>query len=125
MTPSGLTLLGLVKHLGAVEFGWFCHTFGRPCEPLPFDEDDPEADMKASDDESTADIMAFYDRACAAADEAIEALPIDAQGQAWFGETVSMRWVLIHMVEEVARHAGQIDLMREHIDGLVGDHDRP
>jgi hypothetical protein len=41
MTPSGTNLLGLVKHLAAVEYGWFCETFGRETEPLPFDEDDP------------------------------------------------------------------------------------
>jgi len=125
MTPSGMSLLGLVKHLAAVEYGWFCLTFGRETEPLPFDLDDPEADFRIGPDETTAQVMAFYDRACAAADLAIEELPLDAEGQAWFGETVSMRWVLIHMVEEVARHAGQVDILRERIDGLVGDHDRP
>ena len=44
MTPSGTTLLGLVKHLASVEYGWFCTTFGRATEPLPFDENDPDAD---------------------------------------------------------------------------------
>ena len=43
---------------------------------------------------------------------------------AWFGEDVSMRWVMIHMLEELARHAGHMDVMRELIDGMTGDHDR-
>ncbi|MGH3450729.1 MAG: DUF664 domain-containing protein [Haloechinothrix sp.] len=45
MTPSGTSLLGLVKHLAAVEYGWFCETFGRKTEPLPFDPDDENADF--------------------------------------------------------------------------------
>ena len=46
MTPSGTSLLGLVKHLAAVEYNWFCDTFGRATEPLPFDENDPDADLR-------------------------------------------------------------------------------
>jgi hypothetical protein len=48
MTPSGTNLLGLVKHLAAVEYGWFCQTFGRATEPLPFDDDDENADLRVS-----------------------------------------------------------------------------
>ena len=44
MTASGTNLLGLVKHLAAVEYGWFCRTFGRPTEPMPFDENEPDAE---------------------------------------------------------------------------------
>src|SRR5688572_15607 len=68
MTPSGTNLLGLVKHLGAVEYGWFCETFGRETEPLPFDEGDENADLRVQPDESTTDIVEFYGRARAAAD---------------------------------------------------------
>jgi uncharacterized damage-inducible protein DinB len=46
MNPSGTSLLGLVKHLAAVEYAWFCQTFGRQTEPLPFDEDDEDADLR-------------------------------------------------------------------------------
>jgi uncharacterized damage-inducible protein DinB len=122
LVPSGTSLLGLVKHLGAVEYGWFCDTFGRPTEPLPFDENDPEADMRAGPDETTEDILAFYGRARAAADRTIDELEVEDTGTAWFGDTVSLRWVLIHMVEETARHAGHIDILRELIDGMAGDH---
>ena len=66
MTPSGTNLLGLVKHLAAVEYGWFCDTFGRPTEPLPFDDDDPDADLRVRPDETTEDVLAFYGRARAA-----------------------------------------------------------
>jgi hypothetical protein len=45
MVPSGTNLLGMVKHLAAVEYGWFCTQFGRDHEPLPFDEEDENADL--------------------------------------------------------------------------------
>ncbi|MEO3856706.1 DinB family protein [Acrocarpospora sp. B8E8] len=122
MTPSGTSLLGLVKHLGAVEYGWFCQTFGRETEPLPFVDDDPDADLRVEPGESTAEILAFYARARAASDRVIDELDVEDLGKAWSGQTVSLRWVLIHMIEETARHAGHIDIVRELIDGVTGDH---
>jgi uncharacterized damage-inducible protein DinB len=122
MTPSGTNLLGMVKHLASVEYGWFCLTFGRPTPALPFDEDDEDADLRVDPGETTDEILAFYAGARAAADEAIAELDLDATGTSWSGNTVSMRWVLLHMVEETARHAGHVDIVRELIDGFVGDH---
>ncbi len=124
MTPSGTSLLGLVKHLASVEYGWFCETFGRATEAPPFDPDEPDADMRAAPGETTADIVGFYGRARTAADEVINDLPLDAVGTSWSGGTVSMRWVLVHMIEETARHAGHMDIVRELIDGATGDHNR-
>ncbi len=124
MTPSGTSLLGLTKHLAAVEYSWFCETFGRKTEPLPFDDDDPDADLRVEPGETTDGIVAFYGRARAAADEVIEELDLEARGTAWHGATVTLRWVLIHMVEETARHAGHMDVVRELIDGATGDHAR-
>ncbi|MEU6731855.1 DinB family protein [Streptomyces physcomitrii] len=123
MTPSGSNLAGLVKHLASVEYGWFCETFGRQVEPLWFDPASEE-DMSLGPGETSAQILAFHDRARAAADAVIEELPLDALGTSWRGVPVSLRWVLVHMVEEVARHAGHIDILRELIDGAAGDHRR-
>lgn len=120
MTPTGTNLLGLVKHLASVEYGWFCSTFGRATEPLPFDDDDPDADLRVRPDETTDDVLAFYERATAAADAVIEELDLDATGTAWTGETVTLRWVLVHMVEETCRHCGHVDIVRELIDGMTG-----
>lgn len=122
MAPSGTNLLGLVKHLGAVELAWFCETFGPKTEPLPFDDDDENADLRVRSDETTADVVAFYGRARAAADQVIGEVALDDVGTAWFGDSVSMRWVLIHMVEETARHVGHMDIVRELVDGTTGDH---
>lgn len=124
MTPSGTNLLGLVKHLAAVEYGWFCQTFGRETEPLPFDEDDENADLRVIAEESTAQIVAFYQGARAAADSLIAELDLDDVGTPWSGQTVSLRWVLIHMIEETCRHAGHMDIVRELLDGATGDHNR-
>jgi uncharacterized damage-inducible protein DinB len=121
MVPSGTSVLGLVKHLAAVEYSWFCHTFGRETEPLPLTDDDPDADLRVEAHESTADILGLYERACAAADAVIDELDVEAVGRAWWGEPVSLRWVLIHMIEETARHAGHVDIARELLDGVVGD----
>ena len=124
MVPSGTSLLGLVKHLAAVDCIWFCTTFGRETEPLPVDPDDPDADLRVEPDETTADIVEFYRRARAAADAVILELDVDDVGTAWFGDPVSLRWVLIHLIEETARHAGHLDIVRELIDGATGDFPR-
>jgi uncharacterized damage-inducible protein DinB len=121
MTPSGTNLIGLVKHLASVEYGWFVATFGREVEPLWFDPA-TEQDMSLTPDETTKQILAFYERARAAADRVIAELDLDETGTAWHGATVSLRWVLIHMIEETARHAGHMDILRELIDGATGDH---
>lgn len=122
MTPSGSTMLGLVKHLAAVEYSWFCGTFARDHEPLPFRDDDPEADLRIEPGESTADVLAFYARARSCCDAVIGSLAVEDTGTAWYGETVTLRWVLIHMIEETARHAGHLDILRELLDGAAGDH---
>lgn len=122
MTPSGTSLLGLVKHLASVEYGWFCSPFGAESDEVPFNEDDPEADMRAEPHESVADILAYYGRARAAADAVINRTDLAEVGTAWDGRRVSMRWVLIHMIEETARHAGHLDILRELTDGQTGDH---
>jgi uncharacterized damage-inducible protein DinB len=122
VTPSGTSVLGLVKHLASVEYGWFCETFGRPSQAVPDSDEDPDADWRPEPDESVADILAYYARARAAADAVIAELDVEDTGTAWNGPTVTLRWVLVHMVEETARHAGHLDIMRELIDGAVGDH---
>ncbi|KUL64327.1 DinB family protein [Streptomyces sp. NRRL S-1521] len=122
MTPSGTNLLGLVKHLAAVEYGWFCTTFGREAEPFWFDP--LTEDMHVAAEETTPRIVEFYGRARAAADAAIAELDLDDLGTSWNGKTVSLRWVLIHMLEDTVRHAGHMDIVRELLDGATGDHPR-
>ncbi|MFJ4705207.1 DinB family protein [Streptomyces anulatus] len=120
MTPTGTNLLGMVKHLATVEYGWFCSPFGRATERFWFDT--ATEDMTVGPDETTADILAFYARARAAADAAIRETDLETTGTAWDGRIVSMRWVLIHMLEDVLRHAGHMDIVRELIDGATGSY---
>jgi hypothetical protein len=124
MLPSGNTLLGLVKHLATWEHIWICRTFGHPTEQLPIDEGDDYADVRIEPGDSTAGIVAFYRRSRAAADQVIGGVDLDEAGTAMFGDAVSLRWAVIHILEDTARHAGHIDIMRELIDGMVGDHQR-
>jgi len=122
--PSGNTLLGMVKHLATWEYIWICRTFGHPTEQLPIDEGDDYADVRIDPGDSTAGILAFYSRSRAAADQVIGGVDLDEAGTTMFGDTVSLRWAVIHILEDTARHAGHIDIMRELIDGMVGDHQR-
>lgn len=124
MTPSGTSLLGLVKHLASVEYGWFVESFGREVEPFWFDPYKGE-DMSAGEGETTEQIVAFYGRARAAADRTITELPLDAVGRpSWRDHSVTLRWVLVDLIEETARHAGHMDVVRELLDGATGDHRR-
>lgn len=126
LVPSGTNLLGLVKHLGSIEFGWFCETFDRPSEWIPWDPEDCDADARVRPDETTADILEFYARARSAADDVIMELSLDDQHPTvpglGSGETVSLRWILVHVLEDTVRHAGQMDILRELIDGRTGGH---
>lgn len=57
-----------------------------------------------------------------AADQVIDEVNLDETGTTMFGDVVSLRWVLVHVLEDTARHAGHVDIMRELIDGMVGFH---
>jgi Protein of unknown function (DUF664) len=121
MTASGLSPLGVVAHLSAVEVGWFAETFdGQPVDPS---WDDRGAFRLAARDtvESVVDeyrLCCDRSRSIVAATESLDALATKAH-VVW--GHVSLRWMLLHMVEETARHAGHLDIMREAIDGQTGD----
>jgi Protein of unknown function (DUF664). len=127
MTPTGTNLLGLLKHLGSVEFGYFGEVFGRQSnEPLPWADDgaEPNADMWATPDQSRQWVTDFYRRAWAHSDATIDALELDAIGRVpWWPATraeVTLHQILVHVTAETARHAGHADIVRELIDGSAG-----
>ncbi|QCR18825.1 DinB family protein [Agrococcus sp. SGAir0287] len=125
-TATGTNLLGIVKHVAACEADYFGLVFDRPWpEPQPWLDDDaePNADMWATADETMADVVAFAGRVRAFADETIDALALDARGRVpWWGDRgdVTLHRVLVHMIAEVARHAGHMDVLREQIDESAG-----
>lgn len=127
MTPTGTNLLGLVKHVASMEYGYLGDVFGRPApEPMPWLE--PEAtdndDMWATTEQSKEWVLGFYRRAQAHADQTVAALDLDAVGEVpWWGEgrrRVTLHQILVHLTVEVSRHAGQADIVRELTDGGRG-----
>jgi uncharacterized damage-inducible protein DinB len=129
MTPTGTNLLGLVKHCAVVESGYFGEIVGRPFpgqDDLDLTSGDGElsSDMYATESESRAQVTGFYERVAAHADATIEELPLDARGHVpWWPEEHShptLHTLLVHMINELARHAGHADIIRESIDGGVG-----
>lgn len=127
LTPTGTNLLGLVKHLAGVEYGYFGDTFGRPYdEKMPWmsREAEPNADMWADESETREGVVALYRRAWAHADATIDALALDSTGRVpwWPPESnqVTLHLVLVHVVAEINRHAGHADIVRELIDGAAG-----
>ncbi|HEY1832047.1 MAG TPA: DinB family protein [Acidimicrobiales bacterium] len=125
MTPTGTNLLGTVKHVAIMEVAYFGATFGRPfAEPMPWLEDDAlsNSDLWVTADESTGWVLGLYERACHHADQTIEALPLDAVGDVrwWTTPHQTLHKILVHMVAETHRHAGQLDIVREAIDGSAG-----
>lgn len=127
MTGTGTNLLGLVKHLTGVEGAYFCDAFGRERPPLAWEGDEDVAmgefsDMYAKPDETAEEIVASYRAATAAADRSIDALDLDATGRHHLGIPVSLRWMLLTVLLDTARHAGHADIVRELIDGKAGSH---
>jgi uncharacterized damage-inducible protein DinB len=122
IVPSGVCLLGLVKHLTADEHGWFVVNFAATGEPHMFESpDDPDADFHVTDEETTDAIVQGYLRACARSREIYDAASsLDATFEHPRRGTMSLRWIMNHMIEETARHAGHADIIRELIDGATG-----
>ncbi len=127
LPTSSLTLAGLLKHLSYVEDSWIQQVFlGRPLpEPwasAPFDSDeDWEFHSAAHDDPNT--LHELYESSCARTRAGIEGAALDAVsvGPSRSGRQFSLRWILVHLIEETARHCGHADLLREAIDGAVGE----
>lgn len=127
LVPTGTNLLGLVKHLACCEVGYFGDSFGRQLAGFPAwwgDDSDPNADLYATPQESTQEIIEWYRKACAHADATIAELDADAIGTvAWWPagyNQVSLHLILAHVLAETSRHLGQADIVRELVDGAVG-----
>jgi uncharacterized damage-inducible protein DinB len=127
VAASTLTISALLKHMALVEDHWFQdHFLGQdlpePWASAPFD-DDPDWEMTTADD-SLDELLAQFDASCERSRRAISmATPDDlcVRSSPRTGEPINLRWVLVHMIEEYARHCGHADIIREAIDGRVGD----
>jgi len=127
MTTTGTNLLGLVKHVASVELGYFTEVFGRePGWELPWFAADaePDADMWVPAAETRQSVLDLHHHSARVSDATISELTLEAPGEVpwWPPErrSVSLGQILLHMLQETARHAGQADIVREMIDGRAG-----
>lgn len=124
---STLTLGGIIKHLSLVEYSWFVEDILGEDLPEPFAGIDWSADhdwdFHSAADDSPQDLLDLHERACETSRRVLDGVNDLDQPLArkHHGQVHNVRWVLIHMIEEYARHAGHADLIRESIDGSVGD----
>ena len=120
--PSGLSLHGLVRHLAGVERWWLHLQFAGEDKPLLYySDDDPNQDFDSLDGDFE-EALAVWRRECERSREIVAAAPsLDATGtRRQTGESFSLRWVLLRLIAEYARHNGHADLLRERIDGATG-----
>jgi uncharacterized damage-inducible protein DinB len=123
MTPSGLSLLGIVKHLAYVERWWIAHVYSGLDVTFPYTEDDPDADWRIEPDDRTEVILDLYRTECDRARAVVaESRADDVSARSGrHGGPYSLRWIVVHLIEETGRHAGHADIIRELIDGATGE----
>jgi uncharacterized damage-inducible protein DinB len=127
-TAGELSIGGLLKHVAAMEAGWIDTMLQRERGSQSDQESDYEAGFRLANDETLASALAAFDAVAQETEAAVRGLPsLDhpvpvPKGVPWFPDDVdewSARWVLLHLVEEIARHAGHADIVRESIDGAT------
>jgi uncharacterized protein DUF664 len=123
LVPSELTTIaGLLPHLQLNEEYWFGTVIGGA--PDAWDEilkEDPDAEFRLGAVKPLPDLIAGYQAQCATSRETLAAHDLDEVVSLPSGRELTVRWVVIHMIEETARHAGQLDLIREMTDGMTGE----
>ena len=122
-TVSSMSLLGMLKHLTIVERYWFQGVFLDADVDLPWSEEDPDGDWRTHESDTAESAIAAYAAECEISDQILSEHELD-EVAAWATseeERRSLRWMLTHMIEETARHAGHADILRESIDGVTGE----
>ena len=129
LTPTGTNLLGVVKHLAMVELSYFGEVFQRSPEVTVgwWAEEQqnfevPNIDMFASAEQTRDEVLRLYDEAGRNTAATLAALDLDSPGRVpWWGDrgAVTLQRILVHMIDETARHTGQLDILREQLDGAA------
>lgn len=117
------TISGLVSHLRWVEYYWIRVVLLGEQDQAPITDDDPDAEMRLALSIPLARLLAEYRASCEQLRQLVAALDLDTSSQgtlSWRTEPVTLRWVLLHLIEETARHNGHIDILREMADGVTG-----
>jgi uncharacterized damage-inducible protein DinB len=127
-SKSALSVGGLIKHVASTENGWIDITLQLPQPSAEEGQERYVDEFQMGEDETLADVLARYDEVAARTEEVIagitdlgQRVPVPKEVP-WFPKDVdawSVRWVLLHLIEETARHAGHADIVREHIDGAT------
>lgn len=119
--PSDLTMLGLVRHLTDVERGWAQRAIAnQKAPPLYYSDDDPDGDFHPPSEATVEDAIEQFHRSIADASAVYADAELHDMEQHERG-FYSVRWILVHLIEEYARHLGHADLIRQAIDGQVGE----
>ena len=134
LPPSTMTLGGLLKHMALVEDYWFSVILmgNDDAEPWRSADWDTDRDWEwhTAFEDSPEELRRLFDDACAAADRilkrvlaegGLDRLSVKVSKQPQEGQKFSLRWIILHMIEEYARHNGHADLIRESIDGVTGE----
>jgi uncharacterized damage-inducible protein DinB len=118
--PTPTSMAGVVKHLINVERWWFRHILAGEAE-VPFDwsDDAPDVEFAFAPQDSLESLITAYEAACAEARKVAERYDLtDQAARGWRGQRhPSLRWIYVHMIEELARHNGHLDIYRELLDG--------
>jgi uncharacterized damage-inducible protein DinB len=116
-----MTIAGLVSHLRLVEEGWFEVAFLGAENHSPCTKEDPDAEMRIALEIPIYQLLADYESACARHRELTASLDLDTFSERKLeGQPFTLRYVLLHLIEETARHNGHIDILREMADGVTG-----
>lgn len=117
------TIASLVSHLRWVEYYWIRLVLLGEGGDTPSTDEDPDAEMRLGLEVPLARLLAEYRASCDQLRELVAGLDLDTRSRgelSWRDEPVTLRWVLMHLIEETARHNGHIDILREMADGARG-----
>ena len=116
------TISGLVSHVRWVEYSWFEVVFLGNEDMGPWTEDDPDREMRIALDIPLTQLLDDYDAQSARYRQLVAGRDLESRSQRSMsnGQTVTLRFVLLHLIEETARHNGHLDILREMADGVTG-----
>jgi uncharacterized damage-inducible protein DinB len=117
------TISGLVSHLRWVEYSWLEVTLLGADDRGPWTEEDPDREMRIALEIPLGQLLAEYRASCARYRELVTGLDLDTSSRGelgWSDQPVTLRWILVHLIEETARHNGHLDILRELADGVTG-----
>ncbi len=121
LVPSLTTLLGIVKHMAYVERGWFQYTFLGEDVYRPTVAGEREVEFTIEEDETVDSIIGLYREEVARSRQIVAGAALDDHARREDRRDHTLRWIMVHMIEETARHVGQVDILRELTDGAVGE----